>query len=251
MQGDSARYREAILVLSSYRLARKPTNSHLMLQPEWYMVRNPSCVALRFSWFSLACCVVLTIGCTGNPSSDGAERGDSASSIPSDPLLLASSKIALPPPGITLADLPDAESPGAQGVGEFCTACHALPSPLMHSATDWPGVIRRMWLRMDRVSESFGIPVPSGAQRLAMVEYLVTNALTVREAGLPAGPGRDRFVETCSRCHQLADPRQHSSEDWVSVVRRMSGHIEEMLGDFLEPTKLEEIVLYLQRASQR
>ena len=67
-----------------------------------------------------------------------------------------------------------------------------------------------MWLRMDRIDPAFNVPIPNGAERLVMAEYLIDNALLVRISGLPAGAGRDLFVSTCSRCHELADPSQHS-----------------------------------------
>ena len=167
-----------------------------------------------------------------------------------DDLLLAASRVALPPGGIGLADLPEADSPGAGHFVRYCTACHALPHPQSHSATDWPSVVRRMWLRMDHIDPVFNVPIPNGAERLVMAEYLIENALKVRASELPVGNGRELFVSTCSRCHELADPSQHSPDDWVAVVRRMAGHMDEMLGDFLEPSDLQEIALYLQSVSQ-
>jgi cytochrome c5 len=170
------------------------------------------------------------------------------SGAPGDQLLLAATRVALPPAGIMLGDLPDPTSPGAKDVGKYCIACHAIPSPVMHSATDWPSVIRRMWLRMDRVVDEFGVPIPTPSERLVMLEYLLDNALKVRKAALPDVPGREAFVTTCSRCHELADPTQHSSQDWVAVVRRMTGHMDEMLGLFLSQREFQEIVLYLEVA---
>ena len=167
-----------------------------------------------------------------------------------DQLLLAATRVALPPSGTRAEDLPEAGSPGATHIATYCSACHAIPSPMMHSATDWPSVIRRMWLRTDRIEGHFGVAVPTASERLVMVEYLITNALEVRTAGLPDAPGREAFVSTCSRCHELADPSQHSSEDWVSVVRRMTGHMEDMLGEFLSQAEFQEIVLYLGAASR-
>lgn len=167
-----------------------------------------------------------------------------------DELLLAASRVALPPNGIVSADLPHPESSAAQQVAQYCTACHALPRPQSHSATDWPGVIRRMWLRMDRIDASFEVPIPNGAERLVMSEYLIDNALRVRTSALPAGAGRDLFVSTCSRCHELADPSQHSPEDWAGVVRRMQGHMEGMLGEFMSQGDSRRITAYLQTASQ-
>jgi cytochrome c2 len=198
--------------------------------------------------FTLTLLTVSMVGCAdGTPSREGTGQ---AGPVTFDELLLASARVALPPVGLSAVDLPDPESPAAQQVARFCTSCHSLPSPESHSATDWPGVIRRMWLRMDRIDPSFEVPIPNGAERLVMLEYLIDNALRVRTSGLPAGAGRDLFVSTCSRCHELADPSQHSAQDWVGVVRRMQGHIEGMLGEFMSQSDSRQITAYLQTASR-
>lgn len=198
--------------------------------------------------FTLTLLAVSMVGCAdGTPSREGTGQAGPATF---DELLLASARVALPPVGFSAADLPDPEAPAAQQVARYCTACHALPSPQGHSATDWPGVIRRMWLRMDRINPSFEVPIPNGAERLVMLEYLLDNALRVRTSGLPAGAGRDLFVSTCSSCHELADPSQHSAEDWAGVVRRMQGHMEGMLGEFMSQGDSRQITAYLQTASQ-
>lgn len=107
-----------------------------------------------------------------------------------------------------------------------------------------------MWLRMDRIDASFEVPIPNGAERLVMSEYLIDNALRVGTSGLPAGAGRDLFVSTCSRCHELADPSQQSAEGWAGVVRRMQGHMEGMLGEFMSQDDSRQITAYLQTASR-
>ncbi len=52
------------------------------------------------------------------------------------------------PPGIAPEDLPDAESPGARLLARYCTQCHNLPAPAMHTAEEWPAVEARMFNRM-------------------------------------------------------------------------------------------------------
>ena len=44
------------------------------------------------------------------------------------------------PPGIKPEALPDPGSPGAKFLNSYCTQCHNLPSPLMHTAEEWPVV---------------------------------------------------------------------------------------------------------------
>jgi hypothetical protein len=120
----------------------------------------------------------------------------------------------------------------------------------MHSATDWPGVTRRMWLRMERIDPKYAIPVPEIADQLVILQYLTDNSLKVSDANLPDFPGRDRFERTCAQCHELADPHQHSPGDWYVVVRRMNEHMREILGQELNADVIQEITLYLQKASE-
>jgi cytochrome c5 len=167
-----------------------------------------------------------------------------------DALLLAAAKVALPPPGILPADLPDPTSPGAGLVSQYCTQCHALPSPAMHSATDWPRVLRRMWLRMDRLPDSFHVATGDEGNRGTVLAYLTANALRVSGAELPPGPGREDFAVTCSRCHALPDIKIHSPQDWPSVFMRMERNMERM--NVRPPTQDEgnRLLLYLQGVSR-
>lgn len=167
----------------------------------------------------------------------------------SDQLLLLSAKVALPPEGVTPDDLPDPGSTGATLLQQYCVACHALPDPGTHSATDWPVVARRMWLRMGKLNDQVTVPAPTTGERVALLQYLITNAFIVNVASLPAGPNREFFSTTCSQCHALPDPRQHSPEDWIAVVRRMTDHMQQMLGESLAPADIGRIASYLERAS--
>ncbi|UCG89210.1 MAG: c-type cytochrome [Gemmatimonadota bacterium] len=189
----------------------------------------------------------LLLGC--QEPAPAAQGGEQLGELPpGDALLLASVKVALPPAGLTPADLPEPGSEGARLVTQYCVACHSLASPGSHSATDWPRYIRRMWLRLERLQDSFQLPLPSAGERQVMLQYLVDNALRVT-ASLPAAPGRDFFAATCSSCHELPDPAVHSSEDWVAVVRRMMDHMQEIQGRTLTPEQYSRIVLYLETVS--
>lgn len=169
-----------------------------------------------------------------------------------DELLLAAANIALPPLGVTPADLPDPQSQGATLIAKYCAQCHALPAPAMHSATDWPGVVRRMWLRMEWLPQTLEVQVPSMPERFVMLDYLVANALKVSGAALPPGRGRDDFALVCSRCHALPDPRVHSAQDWPAVFARMEQNMQRMKVAALTRTQTTDILLYLQNVvSQR
>lgn len=168
-----------------------------------------------------------------------------------DALLLASAKIALPPEGTTATDLPDPNSRGAKLLVTYCVGCHALSPPSMHSATDWPRVVRRMWLRMDRLPERYGIRVPEVGERRVLLDYLNEHALQVSGGTLPEGMGRDAFSTVCSRCHALPDPYVHSSEDWAAVFMRMERNMERQ--NVSQPTREETtgILTYLQSLPSR
>lgn len=214
------------------------------------MVQGPVCRPRdRRSWLWLPIVVAAgVLGCAEGPES-GQAGGEPT--MQTDRLLLAAAKVALPPPGMGAEDLPDPDSPGAEALQRYCVTCHALPTPGAHSATDWPGVVRRMWLRIDGVADEFNLPRPTVAERIVTLRYLLDNALEVTEAELPSGPGRELFTETCAKCHELPDPQQHSPDDWVAVVMRMSDHMEEMLGETVTRSQLEQLVGYLERASGR
>ena len=168
-----------------------------------------------------------------------------------DQLITAAAMVALPPPGISPSDLPDATSAGAKNVAEFCSQCHNIPSPAAHSATDWPSVARRMWLRMELIPASTGIKVPTIQQRQVLLNYLLDNSLKVSGSTLPEGAGRSTFAETCSRCHALPDPHQHSAADWPAVVLRMGQRMDQLKVNRPTPAETQSIVAYLSQVSKQ
>ena len=181
------------------------------------------------------------------PSRGSEERPSSAVGFSrSDSLLLLSAKIALPPDGFRPADLPDANSVGAELVAKYCAQCHALPTPTAHSATDWPRVVRRMWLRMDLLPEVFRVQTPMVGERAQLLNYLTDYALVVSGGALPAGKGRDDFANVCSRCHALPDPGVHSAQDWVAVFQRMERNMGRMKVSPPTAEESEGILTYLQ-----
>ena len=168
-----------------------------------------------------------------------------------DELLLAAANIALPPPGVNAADLPEPNTKGAQLLVQYCAQCHNLPTPGMHSATDWPSIARRMWLRMEWLPPTLGVKVPTMAERFGMLDYLTGNALRVSAANLPPGPGRETFELVCSRCHALPDPRVHSPADWPTVFSRMQQNMERMKVAPLTGAQTSDILLYLQSTGRK
>jgi cytochrome c5 len=175
---------------------------------------------------------------------------DQQASPTADNVILASAMVNMP---VALApgDLPDPTSRGAQLTTQYCgQACHGLPAPSTHSSTDWPVVLRRMWLRMSSLDTAYQVAVPTAAERVLILDYMLANALQVTAGWLPDAPGRLLFAQKCGACHGLPDPAQHSPDDWVAVVRRMNTRMEHLLGTVLSQDEMQRIVLYLEVASR-
>jgi cytochrome c5 len=132
----------------------------------------------------------------------------------------------------------------------YCGQCHAVPSPGTHSAVEWPVVNRRMWLGW-RCRRTAWESACGDRERVRITSYLTTNALKVSPATLPPGNGQAAFVEVCSRCHALPDPRIHTAKDWPAVFLRMEGNIQRM--NVRPPTQEQgtQILTYLQEVGRQ
>jgi len=160
------------------------------------------------------------------------------------------------PFGIGPDALPEATSDGARLLGYFCTQCHELPGPGMHTAEEWPRVITRMNQRMQVMSNQgmmrimHGIKTPSDAELQVLTTYLQKNARqTIDETQYTDlnSPAGTTFSVTCSQCHALPDPQQHTADEWPGVVERMTQNME-IMGKTVPSRKiLETIVAYLQK----
>lgn len=193
---------------------------------------------------------LLALGCSraGNEQQAGGTQ-DSTRDVMAQRVLRAA-MLSLPAATVLPESLPDPTSPGARALVQYCTQCHALPSPQAHGSQDWPFIARQMWLFIDELRGELGMRSPSTAERSQLLAYLQANALDVASA-LPAGAGRETFEATCSRCHVLPDPRRHSPPDWPAVVMRMERNMERFRLSGVSRPMAEQIVSYLQTASTR
>jgi cytochrome c5 len=203
---------------------------------------------------TLVLAVMVLAGCgKGQPSGQAPAAADTTGATRRLSLmeqrLLDAANIALPP-GIAPDSLPEPASQGARLLTQYCTQCHALPSPAMHGPVDWPSVARRMWVRIDMMAGALGIQTPSTADRAILLAYLQKHALQVAEH-LPAGPGKATYERVCSRCHDLSDPGVHTAPDWPVVVMRMEQDAEKMKVAGITHAETEQILAYLQAASAR
>ncbi len=204
-------------------------------------------VTRRFVRMAIGCGVAVLWATACQPQQTEQRTPENPPSV-SD-LVAASAMVGLPA-GTAPADLPDPGSEGAQTLGKYCSACHGIPSPSAHSATDWPVVLRRMWLRTEGLPSGYTVPVPDARERVVILNYVLDHAMQVASTALPGGPGRELFTSTCNRCHELPDPRQHSEQDWASVVIRMRQHMVQMLRQSPAQSQVQDIILYLERASK-
>jgi cytochrome c2 len=135
------------------------------------------------------------------------------------------------PPGIDPALLPEPQSQGALLLARYCSQCHNLPGPGTHTA-----------------EELFESPDESELQ--AILRYLQEYAQKpIDEAqydDLDTSAGR-AFQSTCSLCHALPDPQQHTSEEWPAVVERMRQHMVTQGKAVPNEATMGEIVGFLQR----
>ena len=97
------------------------------------------------------------------------------------------------------------------------------------------------------------IPVPDRREREAILSYLQAHALAaVRPRAVPeaGSESAELFTRTCSRCHAVPDPSQHTAEEWPTVVERMRGHMRQQEVGDLSDREARAIVDYLKRASR-
>ena len=82
------------------------------------------------------------------------------------------------PRGVDPAQLPEPQSAGARLVNQYCTQCHGLPTPALHSAPGWSPVVGRMNVRMQwmRQNSSMGIAAPTPEELQAIYGYMQAHA---------------------------------------------------------------------------
>lgn len=156
------------------------------------------------------------------------------------------------PKGLDPQGLPDADSHGATLLTLYCVQCHDLPTPLMHTAEEWPAVIDRMQKHM--ASHHSGmlahVIMPSRKDWQSLRSYMVDNAQVPldrdRYADLDSPQGRS-FESVCSQCHAAPMPTQHTAHEWPRVVLRMKSHMKNAGKAVPDVRTTEQIVDFLQR----
>jgi len=160
------------------------------------------------------------------------------------------------PPGIDPHDLPEPESRGAKLLSTYCSQCHNLPSPRMHTVEDWSRVVGRMLMRERMMAGMRGmmmqVNAPSSPEEEALLHYLAKHAMQALTPGIvptPDSPGAALYQQTCAQCHALPDPKQHTALEWTAVVNRMRQNMIAMGRREITDREAMEIIAYLKLAS--
>jgi cytochrome c5 len=143
------------------------------------------------------------------------------------------------PPTYDAERLPEPGSEGAKLLRAYCVQCHNLPNPAMHHAAKWPGIVRRMVLRMEGkgnmgtlMSEMMaGVKAPAAEDTRTLIAYLrrhAQRALDPRRYPEVNQPSGEAFRLACNQCHVLPDPRRYTAAEWPRVVARMQENMEWM-----------------------
>jgi hypothetical protein len=131
------------------------------------------------------------------------------------------------PFGMSADQLPDAKSKGAALYASYCSQCHNLPSPKMHSASDWPMRFEKM---MDHAIQMAGsspnIKTPAKKDKKEIVSYLQKNGFRALPANSPLlrEPQAFNLLWFCSVCHAVPDPDQFPADVWSTIVDRMNSY---------------------------
>jgi hypothetical protein len=181
--------------------------------------------------------------------------------------LIASVGTGLPPTSYRLEDLPEQ---GSRAVGlqqAYCLQCHGVSSPRMHSADEWPILIRRMLMRGAALHSRLGGPrteamvdsmlmaglrtaqLPPAEDVDSLVAYFQRNAFpAATEQEIPDTPEAALYVEKCTACHDTPSPSAHPADELQGLVARMSA-MAAMLGmEQLTAEEQSRIVAFMQQS---
>ena len=156
------------------------------------------------------------------------------------------------PPGINPEQLPEPESAGARLLGRYCSQCHGVPGPGIHTADEWPVVVARMNRRMQMMSGGrmmMSIEAPDDRELKILMTYLEKNSQQTIDASKLAGantPNGKAFKKICSQCHALPDPAQHTGSEWPAVVRRMRVNMSTLGKELPDQATTDMILNFLQ-----
>jgi len=165
------------------------------------------------------------------------------------------------PGGLTADKLPDAKSKGAKLFALHCSKCHSLPSPRMHSATDWPMRFEKMMDHFRLIAGSVtGLKTPADNEKEEIVSYLKKNGFVGLTAYAPllVEPEGFNVAWFCSACHAVPDPIQFpakgsiqlSAKEWNLIVDRMNTYRKKQGREMMSNSDKKSIVDFLTKKRQ-
>ena len=98
------------------------------------------------------------------------------------------------------------------------------------------------------------VSAPAPQDEAILSRYLEAHAMRALAPGQIAPPlstGAALYQQTCSQCHALPDPTQHTVSEWPAVVARMRKNMEIMGKWPITDQEADEIVSYLATASSQ
>lgn len=179
--------------------------------------------------------------------------------------MVSSVGAGLPPATYKVEDLPEPDSRGAKLIQAYCVQCHAVPAPQMHSAAEWPILMRRMEMRAETLHRRMGgpvvrgllgdilmsgmasavVPPPQDADSLRA--YLERHAMPAARPGeIGTGAEAELFVQRCGTCHEPPAPSAHTAEEWPDVIGKMRANMALMSVAPMSDEEQQRIVSFLQ-----
>jgi cytochrome c5 len=164
------------------------------------------------------------------------------------------------PPGIAPEKLPEPNSLEAKHLRKYCTQCHDLFSPRMHSAEKWLSVFQRMSWHMQmmprgrKMGTMIKIEVPSLQEETELLSYLKRHSLLAADQSKLEhldSPSGIVFLQTCAQCHGFPVPEQHTTQEWPGVTTRMKQNMRFMHKPLIQPKEEALIVQFLQLSANQ
>lgn len=185
----------------------------------------------------------------------------------------------MPRTGISLAVLPEPDSEGAKIFTTYCTQCHVLQNPKMHSGREWKIVVERMAFRMwivqkiikdmkakmktswegsgmlkviaeNKIKTDEAIVIPTDDEKLKIVQYLDKHGLEVffSAKDLQAKNSKElkTYKKVCSQCHDLPNPKLFKANEWFEIINRLQIIAEGMETPVMSPDEEKEVLKFLQ-----
>lgn len=183
--------------------------------------------------------------------------------------LVASTGTGLPPTSYRLADLPEPEARGASLQQVYCVQCHGVASPKMHTAAEWPILLRRMNMRTRTLRDRLAgervegavdemlmaglqsANIPTAEDQDSLVAYFTRHALPAADPGeIGDEPDDLLYLEYCSLCHEIPSRTAHGPEGAQALVYRMSAMMQ-ILG-MVPPSDAQKqrLTAYLKAAAE-